>query len=258
MKTSENRPLIRVEKLVKSFGSHVVLRELDLDIEEGETLVVIGQSGCGKSVLLKHLIGIIQPDAGRVFFGEKEISGASERQLNEIRKRFGMVFQGAALFDSLNVEQNVGFALREHTRLAPDEIRKTVKEKLALVGLEGVEEMMPADLSGGMKKRVALARAIAFDPEVVLYDEPTTGIDPVMAESINDLILGLANKLRVTSVVVTHDMRSACHIADRIAMLEEGRIIDSGRPEEITKSDHPSIRKFTATIAAHPVTGRRL
>jgi phospholipid/cholesterol/gamma-HCH transport system ATP-binding protein len=236
--------LIRCEGLHKSFDGLKVLAGLDLDVFKGETLVIIGESGCGKSVLLKHLIGLLRPDAGRVLFAGTDITGLAEGKLIGIRTRLGMLFQGSALFDSLNVLENVAFPLREHRRLPEPEVRRIVAEKLAVVGLTGSEEKMPADLSGGMKKRVALARAIALDPEVILYDEPTTGLDPLHADDINDLIIHTQRTVRTTTVIVTHDIVSACRVADRIVMLHGGRIITGGSPEEILNSPVPEMREF--------------
>jgi len=236
--------LIRCEGLYKSFDGLKVLTGLDLDVLKGETLVIIGESGCGKSVLLKHLIGLLRPDAGRVLFAGTDITRLAEGELIGIRTRLGMLFQGAALFDSLNVLENVAFPLREHRRLPEAEVRRIVAEKLAVVGLTGSEEKMPADLSGGMKKRVALARAIALDPEVILYDEPTTGLDPLHADDINDLIIHTQRTVQATTVIVTHDIVSACRVADRIVMLHGGRIITGGSPEEILNSTVPEMREF--------------
>jgi phospholipid/cholesterol/gamma-HCH transport system ATP-binding protein len=236
--------LIRCEGLYKSFNGLNVLTGLDLDVFRGETLVIIGESGCGKSVLLKHLIGLLRPEAGRVLFAGTDIARLGERELIGIRTHFGMLFQGSALFDSLSVLENVAFPLREHRRLPEAEVRRIVAEKLAVVGLAGSEEKMPADLSGGMKKRVALARAIALDPDVILYDEPTTGLDPLHADDINDLIIHTQRTVRATTVIVTHDIVSACRVADRIVMLHAGRIITGGSPEDILTSTVPELREF--------------
>ena len=236
--------LIRCEGLCKSFNGLKVLVGLDLDVLRGETLVIIGESGCGKSVLLKHLIGLLRPDSGRVLFAGTDITRLAEGELIGIRTRLGMLFQGAALFDSLSVLENVAFPLREHRRLPEREVRRIVAEKLAVVGLTGSEQKMPADLSGGMKKRVALARAIALDPEVILYDEPTTGLDPLHADDINDLIIQTQRAVRATTVIVTHDIVSACRVADRIVMLHGGRIITGGSPEEILSSNVPEMQEF--------------
>ncbi|MFO7156794.1 MAG: ABC transporter ATP-binding protein [Pseudomonadota bacterium] len=247
------RTVIEVVGLHKSFGPNHVLRGLDLTVEKGAIQVIIGASGSGKSVLLKHIIGLLSPDAGRIYVDGEEITRMSPREIMRVRKKFGMVFQTSALFDSLTVAENVAFPLRVGDRqYGEEEIRRIVREKLALVHLEGVEHLMPAELSGGMKKRVALARAVAHDPEIVLYDEPTTGLDPITVESVNDLILETRDRLQVTSVVISHDMASALYIADDIAVLKEGRIIFRGTPEEIQRADHPYVRRFLHPRAARP------
>lgn len=246
--------MIVIERLEKSFNGQRVLRGLDLTIQAGESLVVIGRSGCGKSVLLKHIIGLMRPDSGHVYIDGKDVTVMNETELNELRKRFGMVFQGAALFDSLTVGENVALPLREHTPLSENEILDRVKEKLGLVGLEGIEGAGPASLSGGMKKRVGLARAMAMDPEFILYDEPTTGLDPIMADAINDLIRSLQEKLSITSVAVTHDMRSAYKIGDKIAMLHDGKIIYEGTPDEIRKCEDATVCQFITGSASGPMT----
>ena len=245
--------MIEIKDLVKSFGEHVVLNRVNLTIETGETMVIIGRSGGGKSVLLKHIIGLIKPDRGGVLIDGVDIARLSGRGLDEIRKKFGMLFQGAALFDSMTVEENVGFALREHTDLAPSAIRQRVQECLALVGLQGIEELHPAELSGGMRKRVGLARAVAMSPQIILYDEPTTGVDPIMGDVINELIVALRDRLKITSVMVTHDMRSAYKVADRIAMLYNGLIVGVGTPEEIKKSPNPVVQQFIQGLGTGPI-----
>ncbi len=239
-----DEPLIRCQGLHKSFNGLKVLIGLDLEVVRGETLVIIGESGCGKSVLLKHLIGLLRPDAGHVYFAGTDITQMGERELTPIRTRFGMLFQGSALFDSLSVGENVAFAVREHRRLPEAEVQRIVAAKLAVVGLTGIEEKMPAELSGGMQKRVALARAIALDPEVILYDEPTTGLDPLHADDINDLILHTQQSVRATTIIVTHDIVSACRVADRIVMLHDGRTIAGGTPEELLDSSIPEVHEF--------------
>jgi phospholipid/cholesterol/gamma-HCH transport system ATP-binding protein len=236
--------MITIRGLHKSFDGNHVLRGVDLHVEKGETVVVIGRSGCGKSVLLKHVIGLMKPDRGSIVIAEREVTRMDKRELNELRRMFGMVFQSSALFDSLTVAENVGFGLRRFTNMSGDEIAAKVAEKLELVGLSGAEPLYPAQLSGGMKKRAGLARALAMDPQIVLYDEPTTGIDPVLATSINELVRDLNTRLGVTSVVVTHDMPSANTVGDRIAMLHEGVIRCVGTPEEINASDDPVCRLF--------------
>jgi phospholipid/cholesterol/gamma-HCH transport system ATP-binding protein len=246
-------PMIRVSGLSKSFGANRVLDGLDLQVERGETMVVIGGSGTGKSVLLKHLIGLLRPDAGEVVVDGVSVSRLKAWELKEFRKEFGMLFQGAALFDSLRVLDNVAFGLREHTRLKEEAIRERVREKLALVGLRGVEHLWPSELSGGMKKRVALARALAMEPKILLYDEPTTGLDPIRADSINDLIVELRDRLKVTGVAITHDLTSAYKIADRIAMLYKGKIIAVGTPQELRDSADPVVHQFITGSARGPI-----
>jgi phospholipid/cholesterol/gamma-HCH transport system ATP-binding protein len=240
----ERRPLIEIDNLWKSFNGQAVLRGVSLNVYPGETLCIIGESGCGKTVLLKHIIGLLSPDKGRVVFDGKDLSGMTAKELAAAQTRFGMVFQGGALFDSLTVGENVAFPLREHTQLAETEIRRRVSEKLGLVGLKGIEEKRPAELSGGMRKRVALARAVALGPEVVLYDEPTTGLDPIMADVINELIVRAQRALKTTAVVVTHDMKSVDKVADRVVMLSGGVIVVEGTPGQIRASAGPVVRQF--------------
>ena len=220
-----------------------------MDIKRGETIVIIGCSGSGKSVLLKMIIGILKPDAGQILIDGEDIVPFSENRLERTRKKFGMLFQGSALFDSLNVWENIAFSFTEHSDMAYEEIDVKVKECLELVGLPGIEDKYPAELSGGMKKRVGLARAIASRPEILLFDEPTTGLDPIMADAINDLIVSLRDKLEITCVAVTHDMKSAEKIGDRIAMLYNGRIVKVGTTEEIMKSSDPLVNQFVAGTA---------
>jgi phospholipid/cholesterol/gamma-HCH transport system ATP-binding protein len=245
--------MIAIRGLRKRLGAKQVLDGVDLDVAKGETIVVMGRSGTGKSVLLKHVIGLMQPDQGSIRVDGVEVVGLGERDLNEVRSRFGMLFQGAALFDSLTVGENVALPLREHTRLDGAEIRRRVSERLEWVGLKGVEEMKPASLSGGMKKRVGLARAIAMDPDIVLYDEPTTGLDPIMADVIDQLIRGLQQRLGVTSVVVTHDMASAFKVADRLAMLHDGRVVFSGTVDEARGTADPMVRQFIEGTSEGPI-----
>jgi phospholipid/cholesterol/gamma-HCH transport system ATP-binding protein len=230
-----------------------VLRGVDLIVNPGETLVIMGQSGCGKSVLLKHLVGLIHPDKGHVYVDGKDITHFRRKKVFEMRMRFGMVFQGAALFDSLSVGENVGLALREHTGKRDDEIADICEQKLRMVGLEGVSDKRPAELSGGMKKRVGFARAIAMEPECVLYDEPTTGLDPIMADVINNLIVKLNDELEITSVVVTHDLASAYKVGDRLAMLHNGEIIFAGTPDEVRNTDNEIVRQFIEGSAEGPI-----
>ena len=231
-----------------------MLNELDLSVTQGETLVIIGRSGCGKSVLLKHMIGILRPDKGEITVDGVDVAALSPKKLNQLRMRFGMVFQGSALFDSMTVGENVGFSLIEHTSLSQRAIQERGEESLELVGLRGIQELKPSELSGGMKKRVALARAICIRPEIVLYDEPTTGLDPIMADAINDLIIELHDKLKITSIAVTHDMTSVYKIATRIAMLYNGKIVQIGSPEEIKNTTDPVVRQFITGSAAGPMT----
>jgi phospholipid/cholesterol/gamma-HCH transport system ATP-binding protein len=236
--------MIEIIDLHKSFGDNKVLDGVNLTINKGETTTIIGRSGVGKSVLLKHIIGLVKPDKGRILIDGEDITLYKNEKLVKLRQRFGMLFQGSALFDSMTVEENVGLGLREHTKLPEEEIRKIVREKLRLVGLRGVEEVKPAELSGGMKKRVGLARAIAMNPEYILYDEPTTGLDPIMADAINYLIIRMKNELNVTSIAVTHDIVSAYKISNRIAMIYEGKIIFVGSPEEVKSTEDPIVRQF--------------
>jgi phospholipid/cholesterol/gamma-HCH transport system ATP-binding protein len=245
--------MIRIRGLAKRLGGKRVLDGVDLDVEPGETIVVMGRSGSGKSVLLKHVIGLMAPDAGSIVVDGIELVGLPEPELNGVRRRFGMLFQGAALFDSMTVGENIGLALHEHLRLPRAEIRRRVRERLEWVGLEGVEGMKPASLSGGMRKRVGLARAIAMDPQFILYDEPTTGLDPIMADAIDRLIRSLQRRLGVTSIVVTHDMTSAYKIADRMALLDGGRIVFSGTPAEVRATSDPLVRQFVEGSSEGPV-----
>lgn len=238
--------MIQIKNLSKKFEGHQVLDGLDLNIENGETLVVMGRSGSGKSVLLKLIIGLMPVDEGQIWVDEIELTSLREKQMGEVRKKFGMVFQSAALFDSLTVAENVGFSLSRHTDMSREQITQIVSEKLNMVGLEGIEELMPADLSGGMRKRVSIARAISMNPEIILYDEPTTGLDPVTAGGINSLIAEMQDKLKVTSIVVTHDLKSAFSVATRIAMLYDGKIVAIGTPEEFRNSTEPEVKEFLA------------
>ena len=245
--------MIRIVDLHKSFGSNKVLRGVNLEIRRGETMVIIGQSGSGKSVLIKHLIGLIKPDSGEIYIDGIEITRLKEEKLHEVTRKFGMLFQGSALFDSMTVAQNVSFGLERYTDYSSEEIRELVKESLAKVGLRGVEDLMPHELSGGMRKRVGLARAIAYKPEIILYDEPSIGIDPIRADAINDLINRMKEELEVTSVVITHDMTSSYKVADRIAMLYEGKIVEVGTPEEIRNSKNQVVQQFIHGRATGPI-----
>ncbi len=235
---------VRFEDVHKSFGEKKVLDGISFDIQRGETMVVLGGSGSGKSVLIRHIIGLHRPDRGHVFVDGEDIIDCDEEELIPVRQKVAMLFQGSALFDSMNVLENVAYGLREHTDLDEDRIREIVQAKLALVGLEGVGDLMPSELSGGMKKRVALARSIAMDPRCILYDEPTTGLDPVTANTINELIRDLQRRLQVTSVVVTHDIASAFLVGDRIAYLYGGRMHFVGTVDEAKVSREPRLRHF--------------
>lgn len=236
--------MIDIIDLHKSFNSHAVLKGVNLHIPKGEITVIVGPSGCGKTSIIRHIIGLLKPDRGRVVVDKVEINKLDRIRLNEFRRRFGMLFQQAALFDSMNVYENVAFPLKEHTQYEEEKIRKIVAEKLRLVGLEGMEWKMPSELSGGMKKRVGLARAIALEPAIILYDEPTTGLDPIMTEAIDNLILEMQRKLAITSVVISHDIPSAFMIADQIAMLDEGKIVEMGKPEAFRKSSNKMVQEF--------------
>jgi len=245
--------MIELKDIYKSFEGKDVLRGVNLKVKKGDSVVVIGGSGSGKSVLLKHIIGLLIPDSGTVIIDSTDLSELNEDGLHDIRKKFGMLFQSAALFDSMKVWENVGFGLKRHTHLTDTEIKETAVQKLKMVGLVGVEDVMPSELSGGMRKRVGLARAIAMTPEILLYDEPTTGLDPIMADAINDLIIKMREELHVTSVTITHDMKSAYKIADTIAMLYNGVIIAEGSPVEIEHTSDPVVRQFVEGSATGPI-----
>ncbi len=246
--------MIELLDVHKSFGTNHVLKGVNLKINKGESVVVIGGSGSGKSVLLKHIIGLLKPDKGTVMVDGFELPRLDEKDLNEVRKKFGMLFQSSALFDSMKVWANVGFGLARHTRLTQSEIREIAVQKLKMVGLVGVEDVMPSELSGGMRKRVGLARAIAMEPEILLYDEPTTGLDPIMADVINDLIIEMREKLNVTSIAITHDMKRSYKIADRIAMRYNGDIIGVGSSDDIKNTSNPVIKQFITGSASGPIT----
>jgi len=241
--------MIEVRDLKKSFGAHRVLDGVNLRIEEGASVVIIGRSGGGKSVLLKHIIGLIAPDSGEVWVDGENITRMTERELIRVRHRFGMVFQGAALFDSLTVADNVAFALRREGKLAPEQVTERVSRALEMVDLPGTEDKKPAELSGGMRKRVGLARAIVYEPEILLYDEPTTGLDPIVSDSIDQLMIRVRDRLKVTSVVVTHDMRSARRVGQHIMLLHQGHIHARGTPEEIFNSKDPVVHQFVNGIS---------
>ena len=237
--------MIEIIDLHKSFNSNKVLRGVNLNINEGETLAIIGKSGCGKSVLLKHIVGLLFPDSGTVKIEGKDITEVKSTELYLIRRNFGFLFQGAALFDSMTVEENIALPIVENNYKIPNgEVQKSIEEKLELVGLPGTQKLKPAELSGGMKKRVGLARALITNPKYVLYDEPTTGLDPIMSDSIDELIKNLNDKLNVTSIVVTHDMFSVKNVADKIAMMHEGKIYFEGTSEEILASKDNVIENF--------------
>ena len=254
MDAANNKTAIDIQGIVRHFGAQLVLDELNLKVRQGETLVILGCSGCGKSVLLKHVIGILKPERGRILVNGTDIVPLSDTRMLEVCMQFGMVFQGSALFDSLSVWENVAFSLTEHrTGMSDKEIDERVKYCLNLVGLLGTEQKNPAKLSGGMRKRVGVARAIAHKPRIILYDEPTTGLDPVTGDTINDLIIRAQESLHATSVAVTHDLHSAFRIGDRIAMMADGKIVASGTPDEIRRSDEPTVKRFLAIAgkAAH-------
>lgn len=246
--------MIIVSNLQKSFGPKQVLKGVNLKIYDGESLVILGPSGCGKSVLLKHIIGLMKPDGGQVLIDGEDITRFEQKKLDALRMRMGMLFQSAALFDSLNVEENVAFGLRRHTSLTSRAIHHIVSEKLELVGLPGTNYLMPSELSGGMRKRVGLARAIAMEPEIILYDEPTTGLDPIMTSAIDELHLSLKERLGVTSIVVTHDLKSAYRVCDRIALHFGGQIVEIGTREEIINSPNPLVQQFIRGEAQGPMT----
>ncbi len=250
----QKRIAISVKNLHKSFDGRKVLDGINMDVYAGETFVIMGGSGCGKSTLLRHMIGALTPDVGNVYFGERDLTKMNEEEKENVKKRFGMSFQSSALLDSLSVAQNVALPLKEHTKLDQTIIDIIVKMKLGLVGLRGFEGLFPSMLSGGMKKRVGLARAIAMDPEIVFYDEPTAGLDPVVAAVIDKLILDLSKKLLITSIVVTHDMNSVFRIADRIVMLHQGRVLHIGTPDEIRNSDNEIVQQFIKGETEGPIT----
>lgn len=252
----EREPIIRLEDVFKAFGSKEVLRGVDLEVIRGEVLVIMGGSGTGKSVTLRHMLGLERPDEGSVWVDGDDITDCSEEELYPVRRKFGMLFQSGALFDSMNVAENVAFPLREHTDLSDAEIEEKVGRSLDMVNLPGTESVMPVDLSGGMRKRVSLARSIVLDPKIILYDEPTTGLDPITCHTINTLINDLQKKLNVTSVVVTHDIQSAFSVGDRIVFLDQGRAEWSGTMDEARRTEHPLLREFLETsnvASARPI-----
>jgi len=245
--------LIEIRDLHKSFGTQEVLKGVDLQIERGKMTVILGVSGCGKSVFLKHLIGLLRPDRGEILLEGEDIARAKEVRMNQILKRFGMLFQNAALFDSMTVEENAAFPLVEHSKLSPEEIRRIVQEKLRVVGLPKIETKYPSELSGGMRKRLALARALAMDPEILLYDEPTTGLDPIVSDVIEDLIRETQLRLGHTGVAITHSLKTCFKLADRVAMMEDGKIIICTTPEEFRASTDPRVRQFLASTSKGPI-----
>lgn len=246
--------MIEIKNLTKSFDGSKVLSGLNLKVEKGKTCVIIGRSGCGKSVLLKHIVGILKPGKGAIYIDGTDITKLKEKELNQVRMKIGMVFQGGALFDSLTVAENVGFGFIEHQHLSRMELLEKVEDALCAVDLCGIGNMMPFELSGGMKKRVSLARAICMKPEIILYDEPTTGIDPITADGINELIINMHDKLKVTSIVVTHDMKSAYKVGDKLAMMYNSNIIAEGTPKEIQDTKHPVVHQFINGLAKGPIT----
>ncbi len=241
---TQREPFVEFHEVHKAYGPKEVLRGANLNVFRGEVMVILGGSGSGKSVTLRHMLGLEIPDAGRIIVEEEDITDLPEEELYRVRKKFGMLFQSGALFDSMTVFENIAFPLREHTEMSEEEIARAVQEKLELVNLHGAEHLMPVDLSGGMKKRVGLARSIVLDPKMILYDEPTTGLDPITAQKINELIIDLQSKLIVTSVVVTHDIQSAFSVGDRIAFLNHGAFEWVGTMEEARDADHPGLRDF--------------
>jgi phospholipid/cholesterol/gamma-HCH transport system ATP-binding protein len=245
--------MIRLKNVHKSFGHNHVLRGCTLDVQNGETLTIIGGSGTGKSVTLKLMVGLLKPDHGEIYVDDKEISQLTEDELSEVQKKFAYVFQGGALFDSLTVGQNVAFGLLNMKKIPPEKIPQFVRERLDMVGLSGIEHLKPAELSGGMRKRVAVARAIAMEPEYIFYDEPTTGLDPIMSDVISEMILALQKKLGLTSVVVTHDMKLAYKVSSRIAMIYEGKIVEVNTPDQIRESHNPLIHQFVNGSAEGPI-----
>ncbi len=245
--------IIKIEQIVKSFSRVRVLDGIDIEVSPGESICVIGLSGTGKSVLLKHLLRLMEPDSGRVLFEGADIATFDAEQLTAMRRRFGMLFQGAALFDSMTVAENVGLGLLESREYSPEQIDEIVTEKLEVVGMAETRDKLPSELSGGMRKRVGLARAIATNPDIMLYDEPTSGLDPVTSDVIDDLIVELNQKLHVTSITVTHDMRSAFKIADRIVMLYGGKVEFDGTPDQVRSSSNPVLRQFISGSAQGPI-----
>jgi phospholipid/cholesterol/gamma-HCH transport system ATP-binding protein len=251
---SSNGTVISMQHVFKSFGGKEVLKDMSIDVVRGESVVIVGGSGTGKSVTLKHIIGLMQPDAGHVFVDGEDLCCMKAVQLNDFRKRFGMAFQEGALFDSMSVFENIAFPLRRHTKMTEDEIRARVEECLEEVHLHGVESKRPSELSGGMRRRVGFARAISLQPEILLFDEPTTGLDPVISDVIAELIQEMDRKLNTTTVTITHDMKVAFKIADRVAMLHRGHIIEEGTPDQFQASRNPIVQQFIEGRASGPLT----
>jgi phospholipid/cholesterol/gamma-HCH transport system ATP-binding protein len=246
--------MIEIRNLYKVFGAQMVLNNLSLTVRRGETKAIIGRSGVGKSVLLKSIVGLVRPDSGSIKINGVEVTNLKEKEYDRVRMEIGMVFQGGALFDSMNVGENVGFVLNEFMNLDFKTVKDKVRDALGLVGLKDVEDLMPSQLSGGMKKRVSLARVLCMEPHIILYDEPTSEVDPITAAAINHLIIELRDKLKVTSIIVTHDMNSAYQVADSIAMFYKGQVIADGKPDEIRNSKHPVIQQFIHGDAHGPIT----
>lgn len=246
--------IVSLRNVHKSFGEKMVLDGVSLDVRRGESVVIVGGSGTGKSVTIKHIIGLLKPDSGEVTVLGKEITSLGAREINEIRRNFGMSFQEGALFDSMSVFENVAFPLRRHTKMSEDEIRERVEACLELVHLEGVDAKRPSELSGGMRRRVGFARAISLEPQILLFDEPTTGLDPVISDVVADIILEMDRRLETTTITITHDMKVAFKIADRVAMLHKGRVIEEGTPEKFQESANPSVQQFIHGRADGPLT----
>ena len=246
--------MIEIRNLYKVFGTKMILNNLNLTVQRGETKAIIGRSGVGKSVLLKNIVGLIHPDSGSIKINGVEVTNLNDKEYDRLRMEIGMVFQGGALFDSMNVGENVGFVLNEFMNLDKKTVQDKVHDALGLVGLKDVEDLMPSQLSGGMKKRVSLARVLCMEPHIILYDEPTSEVDPITAAAINHLIIELRDKLKVTSIIVTHDMNSAYQVADSIAMFYRGQVIADGTPEEIKNSKHPVVQQFIHGEAQGPIT----